>query len=223
MVAFEDIEGFAFDMDGVLADTARFHAIAWHQIADEVGTVWDDELAEALKGIDRMGSLELILEHGNAAEKYDAAARDALATKKNDNYRNLIATLTPADALPGMLDFLESLQTAGYKMSIASASKNAPFIVERLGMQKYFDAIVDPASLSAGKPDPAIFIAAAAAIELAPEKVIGLEDSAAGIKSINAAGELSIGIGDSKVLHEADLNFATTADVTLARIKAALD
>ena len=223
MVAFEDIEGFAFDMDGVLADTARFHAIAWHQIADEVGTVWDDELAEALKGIDRMGSLKLILEHGNVAEKYDAVARDALATKKNDNYRNLIATLTPADALPGMLDFLESLQTAGYKMSIASASKNAPFIVERLGMQKYFDAIVDPASLSAGKPDPAIFIAAAAAIELAPEKVIGLEDSAAGIKSINAAGELSIGIGDSKVLHEADLNFATTADVTLARIKAALD
>ncbi|GAK30422.1 beta-phosphoglucomutase [Weissella oryzae SG25] len=218
MITFDEIKGFAFDMDGVLADTARFHAIAWRQIADEVGTTWTEELAEALKGIDRMGSLDLILQAGDVAEQYDLPAREALANKKNDNYRALISKLTSADALPGIFPFLDELLAAGYKMSIASASKNAPFIVERLGMEKYFDAIVDPASVKAGKPDPAIFAAAAAAIDLAPEVVVGLEDSAAGIKSINDAGELSIGIGDSTVLHEAALNFASTAELSLAKI-----
>ena len=222
MSKFDEIKGFAFDMDGVLADTARFHAIAWHQIADEVGTTWTDDLSERLKGIDRMGSLQIILEEGGVADKYDDAAKEALATKKNDNYRALISNLTPADALPGILPFLDELKAAGYKMSVASASKNAPFIIERLGMDQYFEAVVDPASVAAGKPDPAIFAAAADVLDLAPETVIGLEDSAAGIKSINGAGETSIGIGDATVLAEADINFSSTAELSLAKVKAAL-
>jgi beta-phosphoglucomutase len=219
MTSFADIKGFAFDMDGVLADTARFHTVAWRQIADEVGTVWTPALEEGLKGIDRMGSLDLILRAGGLENDYDLAAREALAEKKNANYRELISTLTPDDALPGMRAFLDELRAAGYLMSVASASKNAPFIIERLEMTDYFTAIVDPASVLAGKPDPAIFAAAAAVLQLAPEQVIGLEDSAAGIKSINGAGETSVGIGDSVVLAEANILFDTTADVSLAGIR----
>lgn len=218
-MTFENIKGFAFDMDGVLADTAKFHSIAWRQIAEEVGTTWTPELAENLKGIDRMGSLDLILTTGGMADEYDLAAREALATKKNDNYRNLISELTPNDALPGMREFLAELKAAGYKMSIASASKNAGFIVDRLGIADYFEAIVDPASVAAGKPDPAIFKAAADVLNLAPEEVIGLEDSGAGIQSINGAGEMSVGIGDADALSDADILFASTKDVTLANIK----
>jgi len=219
-MTFDDIKGFAFDMDGVLADTAKFHSIAWRQIAEEVGTPWTPELAENLKGIDRMGSLDLILKTGGLSDKYDLSAREALAEKKNDNYRQLISGLTPDDALPGMREFLAELKAAGYRMSIASASKNAGFIVERLGISDYFEAIVDPASVSAGKPDPAIFSEAAKVLDLAPEEVVGLEDSAAGLQSINGAGETSVGIGDATALKAADILFTSTKDVTLANIKA---
>lgn len=219
MTNFTTIKGFAFDMDGVLADTAKFHTVAWHQIADEIGTTWTPELAESLKGIDRMGSLALIMVAGGVAEQYDQAEREKLAVKKNTHYRELISTLTPDDILPGMKSFLDELKAAGYQMSVASASKNAPFIIERLGLAHYFQAVVDPASVTAGKPDPAIFSAAADVLQLQPAEVIGIEDSSAGIQSINAAGETSVGIGDKNVLQEADINFATTADVTLTAIK----
>ncbi len=219
MTNFTTIKGFAFDMDGVLADTAKFHTVAWHQIADEIGTTWTPELAESLKGIDRMGSLALIMAAGGVAEQYDQAEREKLAVKKNTHYRELISTLTPDDILPGMKSFLDELKAAGYQMSVASASKNAPFIIERLGLAHYFQAVVDPASVTAGKPDPAIFSAAADVLQLQPAEVICIEDSSAGIQSINAAGETSVGIGDKNVLQEADINFATTADVTLTAIK----
>lgn len=219
-MAFEDIKGFAFDMDGVLADTAKFHSIAWRQIAEEVGTAWTPGLAENLKGIDRMGSLDLILTTGGFSDDYDLVAREALATKKNDNYRELISTLTPKDALPGMHEFLAELKSAGYKMSIASASKNAGFIVERLGILDFFESIVDPASVSAGKPDPAIFAEAAKVLNLQPNQVVGLEDSGAGLQSINGAGQTSIGIGDATALAAADILFKDTSEVTLANIQA---
>ena len=222
MSEFDVIKGFAFDMDGVLADTARFHTIAWRKIADEVGTTWTKELEEGLKGIDRMGSLALIISAGGHDDEYDQSAREALAEKKNTNYRELISTLTPADILPGMQQFLDELKAANYQLSVASASKNAPFIIERLGLADYFEAVVDPASVAVGKPDPAIFAAAAKVLNLEPGQVIGLEDSAAGIQSINGAGEISIGIGDVNVLTEANVNFGKTADVTLDAIKIAL-
>ena len=222
MSEFDVIKGFAFDMDGVLADTARFHTIAWRKIADEVGTTWAKELEEGLKGIDRMGSLALIISAGGHDDEYDQSAREALAEKKNTNYRELISTLTPADILPGMQQFLDELKAANYQLSVASASKNAPFIIERLGLADYFEAVVDPASVAVGKPDPAIFAAAAKVLNLEPGQVIGLEDSAAGIQSINGAGEISVGIGDVNVLTEANVNFGKTADVTLDAIKIAL-
>lgn len=223
MSEFDVIKGFAFDMDGVLADTARFHTIAWRKIADEVGTTWTKELEEGLKGIDRMGSLALIISAGGHDDEYDQSAREALAEKKNTNYRELISTLTPDDILPGMQQFLDELKAVNYQLSVASASKNAPFIIERLGLADYFEAVVDPASVAAGKPDPAIFAAAAKVLNLEPKQVIGLEDSAAGIQSINGAGEISVGIGDANVLAEADVNFDKTADVALNAIKVAVD
>lgn len=203
MTKFSDIKGFAFDLDGVIADTARFHGQAWHQTADEVGTTWTEELAESLKGISRMDSLQLILDHGDHADSFSEKDKELLATKKNLNYQKLIETLTPEDILPGMLEFIRSADDNGYKMSIASASKNAPLILKQLGLTEYFVGIVDPATLHAGKPDPEIFVRAAEVLGLAPTAVIGLEDSSAGIDSINGAGQVSLGIGDDKVLSKA--------------------
>lgn len=220
MAKFSDIKGFAFDLDGVIADTARFHGEAWHQTADEVGTTWTPELAEGLKGISRMASLQMILDAGDHADDFSQADKEELAEKKNHNYQQLISTLTEDDILPGMKDFIQSAKAAGYTMSVASASKNAPMILDHLGLTKYFVGIVDPATLTKGKPDPEIFVRAAEVLHLDPENVIGLEDSAAGIASINGAGETSLAIGNADVLSGADLNFASTSEVTLANIEA---
>lgn len=215
---FDNIKGFAFDMDGVIADTARFHGQAWHQLADQVGTEWTPELADALKGVSRMDSLELILKAGGHENDYSQEEKVALATEKNDNYVKLVETLTPADILPGMKAFLDELKAAGYHLVLASASKNAPKVLKYLQLTDYFEGIVDPAKLSKGKPDPEIYVQAAKTMNLPADQVAGVEDAQAGIQAINGAGELSIGIGDG--LEDADVKFSSTSEVSLAAIKA---
>ena len=167
-----------------------------------------------------MDSLEMILKAGGHENDYTQAEKEALAAEKNENYGKLIATLTPDDILPGMKAFLDELIANGYKLSLASASKNAPKILKYLGLTDYFVGIVDPATLHAGKPDPEIFARAAEILDLPANQVAGLEDSSAGIESINGAGELSIGIGSQ--LTAAKVKFNSTAEVSLANIKAAL-
>jgi len=92
-----------------------------------------------------------------------------------------------------------------------------------LGLANDFVGIVDPATLTKGKPDPEIFVRAAEVLELAPNQVFGLEDSAAGIESINGAGQISLAIGDAVVLSAADLIFSSTVDVTLQSIQSKMD
>ena len=214
---FEQIKGFAFDLDGVIADTARFHGQAWHQVADKVGTPWTRELADGLMGVSRMDSLEMILKAGGHENDYSQDEKVKLATEKNDNYLKLVATLTPADILPGMKAFLDELKAAGYSLVLASASKNAPKVLKYLQLADYFEGIVDPASLSHSKPDPEIYVRAAELLQLPADQVAGVEDAQAGIQAINGAGELSVGIGAN--LHDADVRFDSTADVSLTNIK----
>ena len=214
---FEDLKGFAFDLDGVIADTARFHGQAWHQLADKVGTEWTPELADSLKGVSRMDSLELILKAGGHENDYTQEEKEALATEKNDNYIKLVETLTPPDILPGMKNLLDELKDNGYHIVLASASKNAPKVLKYLQITDYFEGIVDPAKLSHGKPDPEIYSEAAKLMNLPANQVAGLEDAQAGVESINRAGEVSIGFGAS--LKDAAVKFDDTSEVSLAAIK----
>ncbi|MBU7450377.1 beta-phosphoglucomutase [Leuconostoc citreum] len=215
---FENIKGFAFDLDGVIADTAKFHALAWQKIAEEVGTTWTTSLAESLKGVSRMASLQIILDASNRLLALSTAAKKELADKKNQHYQQLIVTLTPKDILPGMLKFIDSAYDNGYKMAIASASKNAPLILSQLQLTDYFDGIVDPTTLKNGKPNPEIFLRSADIMSLDNTQVIGLEDATAGITAINAAGQTSLGIGNATVLSAANLIYPSTESVTLANI-----
>ncbi len=223
MTKFTDIKGFVFDLDGVITDTSVFHSQAWHQVADKVGVKWDDDLANALKGIGRMDSLNLILAKDHKENDFTEDEKVALATEKNDNYLKLVNQMTPADILPGIKAFLEDLKAKGYLLSLASASKNSPLVLKKLGLGDYFPKSVDPATLKHGKPDPEIFRRGAEILSLDPAECIGIEDAAAGVQSINGAGETSVGIGDPKILAAADINFTETAQLSLANIKAALN
>ena len=198
-------KGFVFDLDGVITDTAKFHYLAWKDLADSIGISIDIKFNERLKGISRMDSLERILVHGGKENEYSLDEKEALATKKNTHYVELLQDLTPADLLPGVKEFLDEAKANHVPCVIASASKNAPFILEKLEVADEFDAIVDPATLSKGKPDPEIFIKAAQAIGLKPEEAVGFEDAQAGVDGIKASGMFAVGVMANEALHGADI------------------
>lgn len=219
MTKFADIKGFVFDLDGVITDTSVLHGNAWHQLANDLGVTWTKTLADGLKGISRMDSLEMILKAGGKEKDYTADEKVQLATKKNTNYIAEVDKMTPANILPGMKAFLDDLRAHGYQLSLASASKNAPRVLAKLELADYFPKIVDPASLKHGKPDPEIYTKGAQLLNLDPAQCLGLEDAAAGVQAINAAGETSLGIGDATELAAADMVFSDTSQVTLANIQ----
>ncbi len=199
-----------FDLDGVITDTASYHYKAWKKLAASLGIEIDEQFNEELKGISRMESLERILSKGNKLEQYSQEEIEKLADQKNEEYKELINGLTSADILPGILPFLEELQANAIKIALASASKNAPFILEKLEINQYFDTIVDPASLKKGKPAPEIFLKAAEQLDVPYADCVGIEDAPAGVEAINAASMVSIGIGSCSQLGNADLVLSTT-------------
>lgn len=192
-----------FDLDGVLANTAVVHDAAWRRLAAEIGVPFDARIGERLKGVDRRGSLEILLER--ATRSYTEAEKQALSERKNDFYRQQIEHFGPQQLLPGARAALEATRAAGLKVGLASASRNAPLLLERLGIAGLFDYIVDAGRIARSKPDPEIFLAAAAGLGVAPADCIGVEDAAAGVASIRGAGMTAIGIGDAPALAEADL------------------
>jgi beta-phosphoglucomutase len=198
-----------FDLDGVIADTAVVHHAAWQKLAGEIGVPFDDSIGERLKGVDRRGSLEILLE--SADRQYTEVEKEALASRKNDYYRQQVERLGPENLLPGARAAIESVRQAGLKIGLASASRNAPLLLQRLGIAELFDCVVDANLISRSKPDPEIFLAAASALGVAPGECLGVEDAAAGIASIHAAGMVAIGIGHAQALAGADVVLPSVA------------
>ena len=207
------IDAVAFDLDGVLTDTARAHYRAWKRLADSLGIPFDEVANEALKGVDRIVSLQLIL---GDRPGFDAARRADLAATKNAWYLEEITKVGPADLFPGAAIALDACREAALGIALASASRNASLLLDRLGIADRFDAVVDPASVAVGKPAPDIFLAAAAALGAAPARTLGVEDSAAGVAAIRAAGMPSLGVGDIGVLGDADRVIPAIAAFDLA-------
>jgi len=191
-----------FDLDGVITDTAHYHYLAWRRLADSIGAPFDEAFNEHLKGVDRMGSLDLIL--ARAPRAYAQEEKLALADAKNRHYQELIATMTPDDLLPGALRALEEVRSAGLKIGLASVSKNAFTVLDRLGIRNRFDDVVDAATIKNSKPHPEIFLTAAEHLGEAPQDCLGVEDAAAGVASIKDAGMVAVGVGDPAVLYRAD-------------------
>lgn len=191
-----------FDLDGVITDTARYHYLAWKRTADSIGAPFDEAFNEQLKGVDRMGSLRLIL--ARAPRSFSDDEQLALADAKNRHYQELIATMTPRDLLPGALAALEAVRAAGLRIGLASVSKNAFTVLDRLGIRDRFDDVVDAATIRNSKPHPEIFLTAAAHLGVAPADCLGVEDAAAGVAAIKDAGMVAIGVGSPDVLHRAD-------------------
>ncbi|BAV37631.1 beta-phosphoglucomutase [Enterococcus faecalis] len=206
--------GFIFDLDGVITDTAKFHYQAWKALADSLGIPIDETFNETLKGISRMDSLDRILAHGHRENAFTPAEKEALAQQKNDHYVQLLEHLTTEDVLPGVVPLLQQAQARHIPCAVASASKNAPLILEKLGVRAYFATIVDPDSLSKGKPDPEIFLAAADSIGVLPQNAIGFEDAQSGIDGLKAAGIYAVGLSASQPLIGADMQVSEMTELS---------
>lgn len=207
--------GFIFDLDGVITDTAKFHYQAWKALADSLGIPIDETFNETLKGISRMDSLDRILAHGHLENAFTPAEKEALAQQKNDHYVQLLEHLTTEDVLPGVVPLLQQAQARHIPCAVASASKNAPLILEKLGVRAYFATIVDPDSLSKGKPDPEIFLAAADSIGVLPQNAIGFEDAQSGIDGLKAAGIYAVGMSANQPLLGADMQVSEMTELSV--------
>ncbi|BBM03025.1 beta-phosphoglucomutase [Microbulbifer sp. GL-2] len=191
-----------FDLDGVIADTARLHLQAWRQLAEALQRPWADDTEEKLKGLERMASLNVIL--GDENSNFSEEGKFALAARKNSRYQELIRSLSPKDLLPGAGELLAWLHERKIPIALASASKNAPAVLQALGIAHYFSSIADPEQ-SAPKPSPDIFLAAAQDLQVEPELCVAFEDATAGVTAIKAAnGMTAVGVGNEDSLREAD-------------------
>ncbi|NEU08601.1 beta-phosphoglucomutase [Flavihumibacter sp. R14] len=212
-----NIKACIFDLDGVIVDTAVYHYKAWKRLANELGFDFTEEANEKLKGISRKESLELILGWGGI-EKQEPE-RDNLAHRKNSWYVEMISEMTPAEILPGAKEFLSNLKEAGYLIALGSASKNAGIILTKVGLNDYFDAIVDGNIITASKPDPQVFLKGAEMLGVDSSECVVFEDAIAGVEAAKAGGMKVVGIGSSENLPGADLVIAGLHEMNMEQLE----
>ena len=207
----KEFEAVIFDLDGVICFTDEYHYLAWKEMADGIGVYFDKEINNRLRGVSRMASLEIILERCD--EQLSDARKEELAAQKNDIYRKLLARMSPADLSDEVKNSLDELRARGYKLAIGSSSKNTPFILERSGLPTYFDAISDGNNITKSKPDPEVFVKAAAMLGIAPEKCLVVEDAIAGADAAHAGGMKAACLGDASQAGAGDYNMKSFKDL----------
>lgn len=203
---------FIFDLDGVIVDTAKYHFLAWKNLANSIGIDFSHAQNEQLKGVSRKRSLEKILGWGN--QTLSDIDFHSLMEKKNSEYLNYITTMDRSELLPEVERTIHFLIEMNQYVTLGSASKNARPILEKTNLIEAFDAIVDGNDISEAKPNPEVFLKAAQLTNTHPNHCIVFEDSVAGIQAANAAGMISIGIGNESVLNEAVHNFTNFTEIS---------
>ena len=205
--------GIIFDLDGVICSTDHYHYLAWKALADRLGIPFNETDNNRLRGVSRMESLNIVLE--KSAVAYTEEEKVAMATEKNDTYRQLLHQMSPADLSGEVKATLDALRARGMKLAIGSSSRNTKAILERLGLTGYFDAISDGTNITRSKPDPQVFLMAADFLHMSPENCLVVEDAEAGIAAACAGGFDSAGLGEA-----AECGRATYAMKTFAELKA---
>lgn len=197
-----DIKGVIFDLDGVIVSTDEYHYKSWKSIADKKGIFFDEKINERLRGVSRSESLEIILE--KSLTKYSENEKLEMMEEKNKVYKAFLNNLKKDDMLPGVYTTLTKLKTSGVKTAIGSSSKNAGFILERLGLANFFDAVSDGNNITRSKPDPEVFLKAAFFLGLPPSLCLVVEDAEAGIEAAKAGGFISAAVGSARSCQKAD-------------------
>jgi beta-phosphoglucomutase len=205
-----------FDLDGVLVDTAKYHYLAWKRLARELGGDLSEAQNEALKGVSRMDSLDIILRLNNLT--LTTEERERMASRKNEWFVEFIAQMSPDELFDGAIALLETLRANGIKRALASSSKNARQVMGLLGIADLFDAVVDGTMIEHSKPHPEIFLKAASLLNVAPAACLVVEDAEAGVEAAVRAGMPCIGLGSPESLRKANKVISELRELTLRDI-----
>ena len=200
-----------FDLDGVICNTDKYHYQAWMELAELIGVPFNREINNKLRGVSRQDSLNIILETSNSI--YNKKEKEELADKKNSRYQELLKNMTQNDLAPEVKFVLKSTKEKGIKVAIGSSSKNARLILKRLGIEAEFDAISDGNNIRKAKPDPEIFLKAAALLRVDPKDCLVVEDARAGVEAALLAGMDCAAIGDATKYGLAHYNLDSIKDL----------
>lgn len=187
-------QGIIFDLDGVICHTDKYHYQAWKKLADKLGIYFDETINNRLRGVSRMESLDIILEKDSSGLTEEKAG---YAEEKNQYYREMLKEMNPDDLSDEVKDTLNQLRERGYQMAIGSSSKNAGFILERIGLKGFFDAVSDGNNITNSKPDPEVFLKAAQFLGLDPKDCLVVEDARAGLLAAVNGNMDCAAIGDA--------------------------
>ena len=205
------MKAIIFDLDGVICHTDEYHYLAWKAMADGLGVYFDREINNRLRGVSRMASLEIVLE--NYKGQLSPAEKETLATQKNELYKESLKNMSPADLSEEVKTTLDTLRERGYKLAIGSSSKNAPFILQQLGLGGYFDAISDGNNITHSKPDPEVFVKAAQMLCIPCEDCLVVEDAVSGAQAGHAGGMQVACVGDASQAGAGDFNMKSFAQL----------
>lgn len=199
------LHAIIFDLDGVICSTDEYHYQAWKKLADLMGIAFDRDVNNRLRGISRRASLEIVLERYQG-EPLSEAQKEALAARKNEWYRELLSGMCPKDLSPEVKTALDTLRSSGLKLGIGSSSKNTRFILDRIGLTGYFDAISDGEQIIKSKPDPEVFLKCAQSLGEAPEACLVVEDAVSGAEAGHRGGFRVACVGDAASVRAGDFN-----------------
>lgn len=185
------LKAVIFDLDGVITDTAEYHFRAWKRLAEEEDIPFTRADNEQLRGVSRRESLRTLLKGRSVAE----TEMQEMMARKNGYYQRMLEEVTAGDLLPGVPALLDELEAAGVPWAIASASRNARAVVEKLGIGRRAALIADGNSVPRPKPAPDLFRFAAAQISRPPDQCLVVEDAAAGVAAALAAGMPVLALG----------------------------
>lgn len=200
----KEFQAVIFDLDGVICFTDEYHYRAWKAMADGIGVYFDREINNRLRGVSRMESLDIILERYNGV--MSPAEKEELAAQKNELYKQFLAQMSPADLSGEVKSTLDELRARGYLLAIGSSSKNAPFILQQIGLGGYFDAVSDGNNISRSKPDPEVFLKAAQMLRVEPGACLVVEDAVSGAEAAHGGGMKAACVGDASKAGAGDWN-----------------
>ena len=179
-----------WDLDGTLVDSAAYHWIAWRDTlaAEGVAITYGQFLESFGQKNDR-------ILRGWLPATPSAETIQRIGDGKEAEYRRL-AVAHGLRPLPGAAEWVKRLHQAGWRQAIASSAprENVAVMLQALGLERYFDAITSAEDVTAGKPDPQVFLAAASRLGVEASRCVVVEDAAAGIEAARRAGMRSIGV-----------------------------
>ena len=187
--------GIIFDLDGVIVSTDEQHYLGWQALADRLGIPFSREVNSRFRGVSRMACMNILEELGG--KHYTDSEKIAYADWKNEYYRELLDQMSPADLSQEVRSTLDALRARGLKLAVGSSSKNPKFILQRIGLSDYFDAVSDGTNISRSKPDPEVFLKAAEYLGLTPSDCLVVEDAVSGVEAAHAGGMKAATVGDA--------------------------